>query len=414
MGNCFNISNNTNLNYKEFCPLRVATLYADIDESINKRKKIETMIEYFISPYHGYNIDVLCIQGIRNYKILKEIIYAFKAYIDKYNEKQFIYNNAITLDFYPNIEYETKTDINDIFWSTSESENIEIYYDKLIISRYPILQSADIPIGTNKNINNIIFINSDSDEFCNIYKYVQFVNLNINGTLVSIYNIELEEDTLGISNNKERHIQLHELKQIIEKNKLKTADPDVRQYNHGDDTFIATNRDIHIITGMFHINEIKNNSFSSEYNKLISTLNAIDVHRWVASIKKDTTHKESNIRFTKDTFTFIISKKILENIESNKKSQILFEDHKTIIICSNVNKYIVDMNYFTNFPEDTIFMLYKPNVKLVNNKSLYELDKLIVNSNEKNNIKKISTVTDDNSSNDGANNEINNLVNNNL
>jgi hypothetical protein len=376
MGNICSTSNITVSDYKDFCPLRVATLYADIDESINKKKKIETIVEYFMKPYHRYNLDVLCIQGIRNYKILKEIIVAFKNRIEKFNDdNRGGYKKSIYLEYYPDIDA-TNHDDNDVYWSTSESDNDKKNYDKLIVSRYNILQSGDVPIGTNKRVENIdnssLMINNDSDEIMNVYKYIQFVNLNVDGTFVSIYNIELEEDSIGISNYKERKKQLRELKEFIESNRENNKSDNIRQFVYGDRAYISTNRDIHIVVGMFHINEVKNGGTSAEYNKTISLLNAVDINKWILGLRKETAYVFTNVKFTKDTFTMLISKNHSMNNTIQLKSQKLFEDHKTVIISSNINKHIVDMSQFTNFPEDSIFMLYKPNIRIVDeNKPMY-------------------------------------------
>ena len=230
MGNCNKTSNkNTNDIYNDFCPYRIATLYADIDETINKKKKISAIVEYFMRSYYGYNIDVLCIQGIHGYKILKEIIYAFKKRINQYNDENTMgYNKAIYLEYYPDIDC-SKFENKGIYWSTSETDINIKYHDKLIISRHGILQSADIQIGrkyTNRIPNMDIInnsqkrehmhvttniLNNESDDIYNDYKYMQIVNINVDGILVSVYNVELESDNIGISNNKERKIQLSEI-----------------------------------------------------------------------------------------------------------------------------------------------------------------------------------------------------------
>lgn len=382
MGLHFSRENYDKTKYEDFCPLRIATLYADIDESINKKTKIDTIVEYFMKKYHGYKLDVLCLQGIRNYRIMKEIITAFKERIEKYNDtNKHGYNTAIYLEFYPDITTQNSLDNNIIntYWSTNDGVN---YYDKLIITRHNILQTADVHIGSNRkdiiyrNINlmtNTKVTGSDSDEILDMYKYVQVVNLNVDGTFVSIYNIDLEYDTLGISNTKERKRQIKQLKRIIEENRKRSLLDEVRQFVHGDNTFIACNRNIHIVVGAFHINEVKNNELSTEYLKMCNTLNGIDIHRWISLLRKDIKFYETNVRFTKDTFTILVSPNISDmfnnrndeksNMSINVKSQKLFEEHKLVIINSTVTKNIVDMNKFTNYPEDTIFMLYIPNIK---------------------------------------------------
>lgn len=386
MGNMCSSTKITISDYKDFCPLRIATLYADIDESINKKNKIDTIIEYFMKPYHGYNLDVLCIQGIKNYKILKEIICAFKNKIDKYNDdNRGGYNKSIYLEYYPDIETNNE---NEGYWNTSETDDDNFNFDKLIISRHNILQSGDIQIGTYSNIkinNSSLMINNDSDEIANLCKYIQFVNINIDGTFISIYNVELEDDSLGISSYKERKKQLIDIKNFIINNRKNNLKDDIRQYIRGDRTYIATNRDIHIVTGMFHINEVKNGSTNTEYSKILTTLDAVDIYRWIATLRKEIDYVPTNVKFTKDTFTFLISKNYNLNNPIQQRSQKLYEDHKTVIISSNINKHVVDMSQFTNYPEDTIFMLYKPNVRLADDiRSLY--NKLIQDHENNNEI----------------------------
>lgn len=390
MGNICQKDQRGIIEYDDFCPLRIATLYVDLDESINKKSKIDTVVEYFMKPHCGYNLDVLCIQGVRNTKILKELVHAFKKSVEKHNDDTKVgYNSAIYLEYYPDIDIAEK-ETNDMYWSTSEADTAVEYYDKLVISRHRILQSADVHIGSEdiKNTNTfeteryqgkkkdnmqdtqMIFNNSDSDEIANIYKYAQIVNLNVDGTLVSIYNVELKDNSIGISNTKERKRQIQSIKRIVNENRKRCLNPELRQFAHGDDTFIACNRDLHIVTGMFHINELKNNTLSSEYMKLCNALNCFDVHKWVLHLRKDNGVQESNIRFTKDTFTMMISKGVTSMTDISSRSHKLFEDHKTVIISSHIAKSVVDMNQFTNYPEDTIFMLYRPNIEHFTKKSI--------------------------------------------
>lgn len=368
--------NTTSLEYDNFCPLRIATLYADIDESINTHQKIETIVEYFMKPHHGWYVDVLCIQGIRSVKILKELISCFKRTIDNYNDTN--RKKSIYLEYFPDIDVDLENNHeSDVYWSTSESINIE-YYDKLVISRHSILQSADVQIGSDKHdLNNSS--SSDSDEVQNMFKYVQIVNLNVDGTYISIYNVDLEDECIGISNVKERKKQLRELKEIIEDNRQKASNIDVRQFVYGDNVYVACNRNIHIVVGAFHINEIKNGSLNSEYVKMCTLLNAFDIHRWVSYLRKDT-FKVSNVKFTKDIYTLLIS-----NIPDSSRSQKLYEEHKMVVINSIIAKNIVDMNQFTNYPEDTLIMLYRPNIdKYSNNYTHRFLGQIQIEQNKQN------------------------------
>lgn len=359
----------------DFYPLRIATLNADIDESINKKSKINTMIEYFMKSYNGYHLDVICIQGIRNILILKELLIAFKQRIEKYNKKAKNGKNKLILEYFPDIDTSNNTNDNNMYWSTNELENDNLYYDKLIISRHSILQSADVPIGDTKSdmFNSdadkvMINTTTDSDDVSNLCKYIQVVNLNVKGTFVSIYNIELEDDSIGISNTHERRKQINDIKKIIDMNRLRSLSDEVRQFTKDDTTYVACNRDIHIVMGTFHINKIKNGVLSSEYNRMCTSLNALDTHGWIASLRKDKKFYESNVRFTKDAYTLLISKGITTHPDITTRSYKLYDLHKVVIVNSNIPRHIVDMNQFTNYPEDTTIMITKPEEHKYTNK----------------------------------------------
>lgn len=380
---------NNEPNYSDFCPLRIASLHADIDESINKQKKIDIMVEYFMRTYYGYNLDVFCIQGIRNYRTFKEIVSTFKKKISEHNdENRFGYDNAIYLEYSPDTSIESEH-----LFTNKEYKNPN-YYDKLIISRHSILYRADIQLRTDGRkefyqFHNNPMVNYENDDTANFRKYVQITNINIDGTLCSVYNVELEDDTIGISNKKERINQLDHLKYIIDVNREYCHDYEMRKFVYGDNIFVACDRNLHIVTGMFHINEVKNNEINHEYNEMCNMLNGFDTYKWVSLLKK-TSYKMgiSNIKYTKDNFTLLISKDLtMHNNNNTVVSQKLFQNHKTVIISSNITKNHVDMNQFNNFPEDTIFMLYRPNIEIFNLKN---------NNNPKKKTKKYHNVRNSN------------------
>ena len=91
-------------NENNFHPLRVSTLYADLGESINKNKKIHAIVDYFLSSYYSYNIDVLCIQGIKSHRLLKDIIWAFKNKIEEHNDKNSENHNEIYVEYFPDVD----------------------------------------------------------------------------------------------------------------------------------------------------------------------------------------------------------------------------------------------------------------------------------------------------------------------
>jgi hypothetical protein len=381
MGGRNSKNSNSSIN-SDFCPLRVASIYVDLGESINKKKKIQAMVEYIMHDYYGYKIDVLCIQGIKSYKILKEMIREFKSYMLKYNDKHAKNGQDVYLEYFPDIEItENKDDMN---WSTSETEETD-FYDKLIITRHKILSKATPALGVRDDGVNgysythsypnqeflkrgdTIMYNRDSDSVYDGRRHIQVANLNVNGTYVSIYNVELKSDVKGIRSSKERKAQIFDLKELINQNTENSKDDRVREFEYGDDKYVAHNRNLHIVTGMFHINEMRNDELNPEYIRTVKVLEGLDTHRWVMSFRNRVNPESTNIKFSKDSYTMMISRPILDTADLQGKARSIYQEHKTLIISSIIQRNSVDMSYFTNYPLDTLFMIYKPKIGYAEN-----------------------------------------------
>jgi len=347
-----------------FIPLRVCSFYVDIDSSINKRRQINSLVDYYMKGYHNYELDILCLQGIRKYDILKEIICRFKKKVISYNEmKNKGYDSAIYLEYFPDIavdRYMDHDDDADFDWSDDDTDN-PIYYDKLIISRYPILRSTNEPFNRNlyihdtaqSTMNNSEFIDPNSD-------YLQVVNFNIEGAYLSIYNVELKEDNIGTNNTRERKRQIYEIRRIIDRVREDSKEKKMRIYDQGDDRYIAYNRDLHIVTGMFHINDTKNDRSNAEYMTTLRILKAFDVHSWIRSLKKDRSANISNVRYTKDSYILMCTDNFNSTDAVSAISYKMYQYHKLIIINATIPTNLIDLGFFTNYPLDAIFMLFRP------------------------------------------------------
>ena len=361
----------------DFCPLRVASIYVDLGESINKKKKIKAMINYFMHDYYGYKIDVLCLQGIKSYKILKELIGEFKSYIAEHNDKYAKNGQDVYLEYFPDIEIQENQ--NEMNWSTSETEETD-FYDKLIITRHEILSKATPPLGVRENgidgysyMNNYpsheylkrgetILYSRDSDSMYDGRRHIQVANLNVNGTYVSIYNVELKSDVKGIRSSKERKAQIFDLKELINQNAENSKDDRVREFEYGDDRDVAHNRNLHIVTGMFHINEMRNDEFNPEYIRTVKILEGLDTHRWVMAFRNRSQPEPTNVKLSKDSYTMMISTPLLDISDLRGKAKTIYHQYKTIVTSSIIMRTTVDMGYFTNYPIDTLFMIYKPKI----------------------------------------------------
>ena len=168
-----------------------------------------------------------------------------------------------------------------------------------------------------------------------------------------------------MSNVRERKRELRDIRNIINQNREESYNEDYRKFDHGDETYIACYRDIHIVTGIFHINEITGTTKNFEYARCMNMLNGLDLHSWVLQIQKDERNYFNNIRFTKDSYTLLVSERLEKISDENIKSQTLFSEHKLVVTSSLILKNHVDMNQFTNYPIDSIIMVYRPTIDTV-------------------------------------------------
>jgi hypothetical protein len=198
-------------------------------------------------------------------------------------------------------------------------------------------------------------------------RHIQVVNLNINGTYVSVYNIELKSDVKGIRSSKERKAQIFDLKELINQNAENSKDDRVREFEYGDDKYVAHNRNLHIVTGMFHINEMRNDEFNPEYIRTVKVLEGLDTHRWIMAFRNRVNPEATNIKFSKDSYTMMISNPILDTADLQGKARAIYQDYKTLVTSSIIMRNSVDMSYFTNYPIDTLFMIYKPKIGYAEN-----------------------------------------------
>jgi hypothetical protein len=162
------------------------------------------------------------------------------------------------------------------------------------------------------------------------------------------------------------------LRTIINNNRELLLNEDNRYYEYNGQKYIAVNKNIHFITGIFHINYIKNNNINNEYLSIIDCLNGIDIHSYITNIKKKNIINEfTNIKFTKNSYIFLSSPEI-ENInkitDMEKLSIEIYEKHKITFISSNIMKKHVDMNQFSNYPIDTVLLITKSKQKIYKKK----------------------------------------------
>jgi hypothetical protein len=337
------------LSNTEFVSLKISSMFVELDDSINKNRKINTLIEFFIKSYSKRDLDILCVQGIRKYKILCEVIEKFKKSIENFNDsKSKLYNKnrnkkISKLYYYPDIV--TPCNFNsEKGWNTTQLDNENKFFDKLIISKYELLQSSNAELG---------------EDVLNEFKYVQFVNININGIFISVYNIELTEDNLGVDNSKERTREISNIIKITEINREMSKETSMRKYLNGNDLHVAEYYDVHIFAGLFNIPEIRDNVYNYEYLNMINSLEVIDCHRLIKVMKNNKSNLVSNSRYTKNSYILLNSIDIFDDKDIKNIFSKIYKNNKVIIRNANILDNYVDMSTFSNYPLETHFSLKK-------------------------------------------------------
>ena len=325
----------------DFYKFRIGTFYIDISNLFIKNNYINEIINYFFGDYNGYTMDILCIQGIKDINMYNNIIKKFDEYIEEYN-KCISYNNQINLYYYPTIKYSDK-DTTTKLWSISNDNYNYLITDKIIISKYEILFSMDENhniIKFNKNIN------------------IKTVTINFNNNIISIFNIDLSNNTLT---NKDK---ICLIKKTFDKYKIQVE-------NYSKEFSDIINRNIYLFCGNLGINEIEDNTINQKYIDLIVKLNIIDIFRYVMGIKNKIDllkyNFSTNILCSRNTFIFMFIDNVLEQDNYNYISKIVYEKYGIVIIDSHIDNYM--NNNFIHYPTNCILLLKKRWINNNNNKT---------------------------------------------
>lgn len=360
---CKNTKQSDNSNSTTF-PFRMSSFYVDMSNTFAKDKNINRLVEYFFTKHNNYEMDVMCLQGIESISIYKDIVRAFKKKINEINKHN--PDNTTEIYFYP---YDNNSASSDEYetWSLSDqTSDDESAYCKLIISRHKSIMYIEDNKYTKKlgrrksfkRMNTLSYFNDLSSN--NKNEKIQVVNMNINGIIISVYNISI---TLGFNgSNMEYNDKIKNLNNFIDVN-----NQEILNYCNLDNNNLD-NRSIHFLCGSFGINEMKNNSVNKSYVTLVKKLHTIDIFRYVTGIRGKNSLKykyDTNILFSRNNYLLMHVDNIdkLDDIKTLGKE--MYRNYGVVVIDTNINQFVRDL--FIHFPTDAVVLFDKEWRKKKNN-----------------------------------------------
>jgi hypothetical protein len=323
----FNIPINTQL-------LKIGSFYINLNDSINRNENIRQITEYIFSDVYNVVLDIICIQGLNDTKITKLLIKNIVDISNKYKKPVHIV---------PKTDMVAVDSVDDAFqyqWNSSTNIDTSDIYN-IIISKYPIITTSTI------NLNNT----SDAKLVGN--NKIILANVNVNGYIISIYNVTLSQDYMGIPNTELRNKEVKLITNLIKKNS-----DQIKKYNKntGDRLII---KDVHLLCGQFNVTEIKSNKLNLELVQVLKTLKAIDIFRFYCLINKNDDNGFTCSHNTRDCFIsmILINHKIGIDVESPKVLlDNAYKEHGIGIVLSYVVKSVKINEYH---PIEVIFLLNK-------------------------------------------------------
>lgn len=319
---------NDNINIDNFFNLNICTINTRLSQSVNYKNKIDELLEFIKVS----DLDIICLQGICDTKILKLI--AKKIYILNKEVENIGYSMFPMIDqfyFQHDATCYNSDDIIKMTWSNSNDMSL-LNIDCLIISKYDIISGTKIELkGYIKN------------------KYAVVANINVNGILISIYNVSLTGDYIGTINSSIRKYQIKQLKSIISSNleKIKT-DNLYSKYNI---------RGIHIISCLGCMQELLNDEINDEYLSFTRTLKSIDIYRYIQSLKSiipDNSIDSTNVEGYRSNYILLYCENPINLQTPDSISEKIYDNHKIVVINSMIIKLL---KLYEDYPVVATFMI---------------------------------------------------------
>lgn len=254
MGICNSRKHKKNIKLPEnFSLIKLTSINLDLRNSINLKRNIMSIIEYFFNN----NFDIAIFQNFMDKIVMLNFITALK--------KEAL-NKEIELYFSPEFDILNLSDTVKITvpLTANNFEEKSEFVPHLIVSRLDIENYNLLPL----NKKNTSFLIS-----CNI---------RIKKKIISVYAGSISDDLngLGVDNKDKRIIELMKIKRRIDINKKSN----LKYFGNK-----ATS--INLLFGYLPIDEFYNGEINSEYTNAIDICKAIDIHRYMDNSKNIFTSK---------------------------------------------------------------------------------------------------------------------------
>ena len=331
MGNIFTKKNNIkNDHFKDYDTFAICTLNTRFTQSANYKEKISILTDFVFNS----NYDVICLQGINDYKLLRLVVKNIFTHNLTTNDLHKLTTYPLIETFYVVTDSDIGGEILKVTWSNSDDTNIS-EINSLIITKHNIIS------GTK-----IVTSQSFSEKDKNFY----LVNIEFNGVLISICNATLQNDFIGISNFPTRKIQINQLRDTILQNNDNIKSDNI--YKN------CVYRNINIICCQANINELYNNDINGEYLYFTRTLKALDSFRYVKTIKGKPVDSldSTNVSGTRSNYILLTNLNTQDFNDIRNIYKALYSDQKIIIINSVV---IPEIRSYDDYPVVTTLMIKK-------------------------------------------------------
>lgn len=332
---------------KEYRLLKIASYNINIRNTINLNNKIDRVVRYLTSNTKNKPIDVLCLQGIRDYYSACQLIKSIMSETGNvfYITPKLDITTEIDTDPLINPQYDTSK--KNKRRSTNDDS---IKMQNIIISRYPIISDIYGEYDNNVKIDEIFGT-----------KTLNGANISVDGNIISVYSTELTRDIKNakIMNVDKRRHELKVLRYKIRKNIAQL------QTNKIFSNYFKT--DIHMLLGSFNISEFIDDDLNEEFVTFIKQFHCVDIFRHMNAKDTGTT---DNTDKRKDYLMFLLTDDIYQPGTDNnaafnkiKTSSDLFKFimKRYKIHCLETSIYVdADTEHTSDrFPIEMVFMMSK-------------------------------------------------------
>ena len=330
--------------------LKISSYNINIKNTVNLSNEIKNILIFIVSSYKEKNNDIICLQGINDYKAATELVKEIKKYMKQYNvhfyfapEFDDVYANSRSTKLSVNRSANSRSHLSR---NTENTRNSQV--QNIIISRYPI-QSSIFSKLSDKLVDDITNI-----------KTVIGANININNNLISVYCTELSDnlEAANIDNKFIREKELEELNVIIQGNINKIKSEPVYDKMH--------KTDIHFVIGTLHIDD-DSVSLNEEYQNMLSNFKFTDIFRCLHTYDVNMGYTSvSNRRM--DYILLYLTDDVydptspyyndIQNVDSTSKLlNILFRRYSVHFLESSTREDVSQNYSSSNYPIEVVMMV---------------------------------------------------------